>query len=40
MYEENLSLQFSTLDLKLKNAVPILVHKFIEIYMSISDVYL
>jgi len=41
MYEQNLSLQFSTLDFKLKNALPILVHKkFIEIYMSISDVYL
>jgi hypothetical protein len=41
MYEQNLSLQFATLDFKLKNALPILVHKkFIEICMSISDVYL
>jgi hypothetical protein len=32
MSEQNLSLQFSTLDLKLKNALPIIVHKkFIEI---------
>lgn len=33
MYEQNLSLQFSTLDLKLNNALPILIHnKFIDIY--------
>lgn len=41
MHEQILSLQFSTLDLELKNTLPILVHKkFIEIYMSIYDMYL